>query len=104
MIEQWQQITRMQAVADLMTLTAEAEIFQRAAAQPRVDPIGKDALVRPAELAGAGEDAAAVDEHREIEGLAVFECERLGGELGRAVEGEWRGSGETLIQAGGGNP
>ena len=65
---------------------AEADVFQRTLAQPRVDPVGEDALVGAAELARARQHAAAVDEDGEPEGLAVFERHRLGGELGRAVE------------------
>ena len=93
----------MQAVADLMTLTAESEVFQRTAPQPGVDPEGEDPLVGPPKLAGASENAAAIDENRETERFAVFEGERLGGELGRAVEGKRSSGGKTLLQATGGN-
>ena len=90
----------MEAVADLVAEAVEADVFQRAAFAPGVDPESEDALVGLAELAGAGHHAAAVDPDREIEGQAVFEGESLGGELGGAVEGNWRGGGEGFGDAG----
>ncbi len=81
-----QQVARVQAVAHLVAVAAEAEILEWTPPQPAVDPVGEDALVGAAELPRAREHAAAVDEHREAEHPAVFERQRLGGELGRAVE------------------
>ena len=43
----------MQAVAHLVAVAAETEILERLLAQPRVDPVGEDALVGAAELARA---------------------------------------------------
>jgi hypothetical protein len=51
-----------------------------------VNPESEDSLVRLTELTSAGEDAAAVDPDREVESVAVFEREGLGGELGRTIE------------------
>ena len=44
-------------------LSAEAEVAQRPAMHPAVDPVGEDPLIGAAELAGAGEHAAPVDPH-----------------------------------------
>ena len=51
----------MQAVAHLVAVAAKAEILERPFAQPGIDPIGEDALVGAAELAGAGEGLAGAD-------------------------------------------
>ena len=58
------EIARMQAVAHLMTLSAEADVFQGPSFLPRMNPIGKNSLIGAAELAGTGEHAAAIDEDR----------------------------------------
>ena len=44
----------------LMAVTAETDVFQRPAAQVRVEPIGENTLVGAAELTGAREDATAI--------------------------------------------
>jgi hypothetical protein len=56
-------------------------------------------LVGPAELAGPGQDAAAIDVDREAEGLAVLEGQRLRGQLGGAVQGDRGGRGEGFAHA-----
>ena len=63
-----------------------------------VDPVGENALVRPAKMARPGQNAAAVDENRKAEALAVFESERLGGELGRPIERDWREVGKGSVE------
>ncbi len=70
--EDGDQITRMQAIAHLIAVAAEAEIFERALAQPRIDPVGEDALISAAKLTSASEHAAAINKNRKAEGLAVF--------------------------------
>ena len=74
--EEGNDIARMEAIADLVPGAVEADVFERAAAGPGVDPVAEDALVGLAELAGAGEDSAAIDANGEIEGEAVFEGEQ----------------------------
>lgn len=90
----------MEAVADLVSVTAEADVFERALAEMGVEPVGEDALVSAAELSGAGEHAAAVDKDRKSEGLAVFEGEGFAGEFGGAVERDRGGGGKFLGDAG----
>src|SRR4051812_192519 len=89
----------MEAIAHLMTLAAEADVFERALPQPAIDPIAEDTLIGPAKLTGACEHAAAVDEDGKVECFAVFERHRLGGELGRAVERNRRERGERFSNA-----
>jgi hypothetical protein len=67
-------VLRVKGVADLQAVTAEAEVAQGALFAPGVDPVGDDALIWAAKLAGAGEDAAAVDPDREPESGVVFSC------------------------------
>ena len=109
-------ISRMQAVADLESRSAEADVFQRTLSAPGVDPKGEDALVCFTELSRAGEDAAAIDPDGEAVGVAVFQREPLGAEFRAAVEtdrwrcGEllgdsaarpaWTGCGEWQLEAG----
>ena len=61
------EVLRVKGVADLQAVTAEAEVAQGAFFTPGVDPVGDDALIRAAKLAGAGEDAATVDPDWESE-------------------------------------
>ena len=86
----------MQAVADLESRAAEADVFQRTRSAPRVDPKRKNALVGFAKLSPAGKDSAAIDPDGEAVGVAVFEREPFGAELRAAVETDrWR-CGELL--------
>ena len=93
----------MQTIADLVTEAAKSKVFQRSAMKPGVEPIGKDALVGPAELTRSGEDSAPVDENRETERLAKFEREDLRGQLGGAVKRHGGAGGKGLVDSGGGN-
>ena len=70
--EEGNKIARMQAIAHLIAVAAEAEIFEWALAQPRIDPVGEDALISAAKLASSREHAAAIDENGKVEGFAVF--------------------------------
>ena len=101
LFEERDEIARVEAVADLVAVAAEADIFERAAAQVGVEPVGEDALVGAAELAGTGEDPAAVHEDGKAEGFAVFEGEGFAGEFGGTVKGDGGGGGECLVDAGG---
>src|SRR5258708_12850112 len=49
------EVARVQAVADLVTVSAEAEVFQRALPQPRVDPLSQDPLLAAPYLTDAGD-------------------------------------------------
>src|SRR6185295_18459313 len=80
------QVSRMQAIARLTTLTGESDVFQRPAAQIGVDPEGKNALVRPPKLSGPGEHAAAVNPDGQAEGLPVLQGQTFRGQLGAAIE------------------
>src|ERR1043166_6544289 len=90
--EQCGEIARMQTVAHLITVAAEADVFQWPAAQVSVDPEREDALVVRAELASAGQHAAAVDPHGDVERMRVFERNGLAGGFAGAIERHgWRG-------------
>lgn len=82
------EVLRVKGVSDLQAVTAEAEVAQGAFFTPGVDPVGDDALIRAAELAGAGEDAATVDPDREPESGVVFEGQLLRAELAGAIQRE----------------
>ena len=89
-------IPRMQAVANLESRAAEADVFQRTPSPPGVDPKGENTLIGFAKLSRTGEDAATIDPDGEAVGVAVFEREPLGAELCAAVETDrWR-CGELL--------
>ena len=67
------QVARMQAVAHLMAAAVKADVFQRPAAQVRIEPERKDALIRFAKLPRARQHAAAVDPDGKIKSFAVFQ-------------------------------
>lgn len=98
------EILGVEDVADLEAVAAEAEVAKGSALAPGVDPVGDDALIGAAELAGSGEDAAAVDPDVEAKGGVVLEGELLGAEFAGAVEGEGRLGGEGFRDAGVGDP
>src|SRR5579862_9791753 len=66
-IEQRGEVAGMESVADLFAGTVETDVAKRATTEVGVDPIGENSLVGRAELAGAGENAAAVDPDGEAE-------------------------------------
>jgi len=103
-IEQGGQVARVQGVPNLFALPAETDVAQWLPAQMGVDPVREDALVGRAELAGAGQDSAAVDPNREAEGCAPLQRQGLGGQLGAAIEGDRRAGGEVAANASGGDP
>src|SRR5688572_1278567 len=86
-----------------MASAAEPEVFERSATQPRVYPEAENSLFRVSELSGAGHDAAAINPHRKSERMTVLERKELGGELGAAVERDWRLGGERLADPAFGN-
>ena len=69
----------------------------------RVEPVGENTLVGAAKLTRAREDAAAVYKNRQVEGLAVFEGERLAREFGGTVKRDGRGGGKFFRDTGGAN-
>jgi hypothetical protein len=102
--EERQEVLRVEAVAHLVARAAESDVLERPPAKVAVDPVAEDSLVGPSELPGAGEDAAAVDEDRQVEGVAVLEGEGLAGELRRAVERHGGRRREVLRDALGAHP
>jgi len=76
----------MKAVARLEPGSIKADVFQRATPQISVDPESENSLVRPAELARACENPAAVDPDRKIERIAVFKRDTFGSKLGTSVK------------------
>ncbi len=70
------EVARMQAVAHLMAVAVEADVFQRTPAQMRIDPERKNSLVGFAELARAREHAAAIDPDGKMERLARIPARR----------------------------
>ena len=101
--EEGDEVSGVEAVADLLAGSAEADVFERATGPPTVDPVGEDPLVGLAKLAGSGQDAAAVDPDGKVKGGAVFERKQLGTELRGPVEADRRGRGEGFGKTGGGN-
>jgi hypothetical protein len=71
------EVAGVEAIADLLPGSAEADVFELAGGSPGVDPVGEDSLVGFSKLAGSGEDSTAVDPDREVEGGSVFERERM---------------------------
>ena len=67
------EVAGVEAVADLVSLAVEADVFEGLFLRPAVDPVAEDALVGFAELSGAGQDAATVDPHGKSEGGTIFE-------------------------------
>src|SRR5262249_8935104 len=98
-LEQRNEVARVETVAHLMAVATEADVRERPATAPGVDPEREDPLVRPPELPGAGEDAAAIDPDREPERLAVLEREDLGRALRAAVERQRRLDAEGFAHA-----
>ena len=64
-----------------------------------IEPIGEDALISAAELAGTGEHAAAVYKDGEAKRFTVFEGERFAGELGGTIERDGGGGREQFRDA-----
>ena len=76
----------METVAHLESGAVEAIVAERTASGVGVNPEAEDALLGSAELSGAGEHSTAIDPHRQVVGVAVFEGESFRSELGGAVE------------------
>ena len=93
----------MEHVADLLSVTAVADVGERFPEQVCHDPEGDDALVNLSELPGAGDDAATIDDRTKSERRAVFLDELLGSKLGEAVERTGSVEGEILTDAQGSN-
>lgn len=93
------QVAWVEAVADLMPFSIEADVAEWSPAEMAVDPVGEDALVRAAELARAGHDAAAVDENREAKCLPVFQREHFAGEFRGSVEGDGWLRGKSFVHS-----
>ena len=66
-VDEARQIPWMQCVPHLKSVTAEAKILQGAPRSVRMQPVGKDSLLRGAELAGSRQNTAAIDPHRQAE-------------------------------------
>src|SRR5262249_58408628 len=66
--------------------SVEADIRERAASGPAVDPVREDALIGPAKLSGPRQHATSVDPDREPERAPVFQRQLLRSELRRSVE------------------
>src|SRR5262249_27112883 len=93
------EIPRVKAVADLMAQSAEADVRERSASCPAVNPVGEDALVAAAELARTGQHTTTADPDLEPECRDVLERELLRGELRGAVERARRLGRERLVDA-----
>ena len=97
------EVVGVEAVAHLVSRAPEADIFEGATAEPGVQPETEDALIGATELAGACEDAAAVDPDGKLESGTVFEGELFGAQFGGAVEGDGGSGGEVFGKACGGD-
>jgi hypothetical protein len=55
LMQQRQEIARIEAISNLSAATVKPNVFQRAMAKPCVDPKAKDPLIRPTKLTSAGQ-------------------------------------------------
>src|SRR5689334_3808031 len=79
-------VASVEAITDLKAGAFEADVLERSARAPGMNPKGENSLINLAELACAGEDAATIDEHWQVEGLSVFQRQKFRCTLGAAVE------------------
>ncbi len=80
------EIMHMEAVADLFSLAAIADVGEIPPVVVGHDPVCDNPLIHLTKLPWPGNDPAAVDNNLETVGIAVFLDELLGGKLGVAVE------------------
>ena len=92
-------IDRMEAIAHLESPPAKADVAERPAACPGMNPPRKNPLVSPAKLPRAGQDAAAVHDHGYSRQLGVFKRQRLGCEFRRTIERDGRRRGKVFTDA-----
>jgi hypothetical protein len=100
--EEGDEVSGVEAIADLMTHSIEPDVLERTALAVTVDPISKDALIRATELACSGKHTAAVDPDGESKSFPIFESQRLGTEFGGTIERDGGGGGKRFGDATGG--
>ena len=83
--DQLREVVGMEQVANLKSSAAEPGIFQRTTEVMPCHPERKDTLIRLAELPRSSDDAASIDDDRELPECAVLLAEQLCGELAGAV-------------------
>lgn len=89
----------MQSVPHLFAGTVESDVAQRAMSQVGVDPIGKDSLVRCAELPRSSQDTASIDPDRQVKRLAVFKSDYLRGKFSAPIEGDGSACAEVDVDS-----
>src|ERR1035441_10327433 len=92
----------MKSVSHLPAGSIKADVTQAPPPKMGVDPIGKNALIGAAELAGARQHAAPGDPDGEAKRFSVLESHALGGEFGAAVQRDGGLGGEIHADALGG--
>src|SRR4029450_588961 len=90
-------VSGMQAVAYLMSASVKTDVSQGLPSQIRVNPEGKNSLVRSPELTGACKHSTTIDPDRQAKGLTIFDGKQLRREFGRSVKREWRGGVEKSV-------
>jgi len=87
--EQRKQVAGMKTIPALVPGAVEPDVAQGSAAQAGVDPELENTLLGMSELARAGQDPTAIDPDGKIKRVPIFQCDRLGRDFRRAVEGDW---------------
>ena len=83
--KQGNEVCRVKGIAHLSSGAAKTDVFERFPAKPGVNPVSKNPLVGPPELAGARQNAAPVDPDRKSKSSTVFERKDFGRQLAAAV-------------------
>src|SRR5260221_9368999 len=102
-LNQRQEVSRMHAIANLMTGSVKTDVAQGFSMKVAVYPVTENSLVRPAKLTGARNDATTVQPHIHPEARSIFESKRFAGQLGGSIERHGRTGGKVLSDSGLGN-
>src|SRR2546430_3340614 len=92
-------ISRMQAVAHLISVSIKTNIPKWLPSQIRVNPKGKDTLVGSTELTSTRKHPATIDPDRQTKSLTILEGEYFRSEFCGSVKRERRCGGEVLRDA-----
>ena len=89
----------MEGITNLKTWSTKADILEGFLFEKGMDPIGKNSLIRFAELTGTSQNPRAVDPDGKIKRFTVLKYQGLGREFGGSVKRDGGGCGEGF-----GNP
>ena len=82
-----------------MPQPVKANVAELTPSQVGVDPVGENTLSGCAKLARSAEYSAAINVARKVESECVFRSQRLGGKLGRAIQGDGAGGRKRGVNA-----